>query len=73
MRAGLREKTGQALVHKAFLILCIAIPMYDLVAESFTAPAYTVANTRRTHADAGCLNRLKLNLFGIGSGHSAEV
>jgi hypothetical protein len=47
--------------------------MYDLVAESLTAPAYTVANTRRTHANAGCLDRLKLNLFGIGSGHSAEV
>jgi hypothetical protein len=47
--------------------------MYDLVAESLTAPTYTVANTRRTHANAGCLDRLKLNMFGIDSGHSAEV
>jgi hypothetical protein len=47
--------------------------MDDLVAESLTAPAYTVANTRRTHPDAGCLDRLTLNLFGIGCGHSGEV
>ena len=53
----LRQKTAQALINYLFLWLIITVPIDNLVRETLTASAYSIANASGTHTDTRSFNR----------------